>query len=201
VGEDGSLKRSIISANTSVLQVGDSVHAFDLRRDRATGRQACEFPFGLSFSPNSDIVVLLTNGFLTVINASTGDENYKVPCANIQDFAFSPDSTEIAVVSEDRTLRRLRMKDGSEIARVEAHEIAARGVAYSPDGRTLGTVGMDGYIRCWRVEVMEATIVLPLGTPLQQLRFSPNGRAAAILDAKGRVFLLTSDGVRLTSAQ
>lgn len=157
---------------------------WDLRRDRATGRQACEFPYGLSFSPNSDIVVLLTNGFLTVINASTGDENYKVPCANIQDFAFSPDSTEIAVVSEDRTLRRLRMKDGSEIASVEAHEIAARGVAYSSDGRTLGTVGMDGYFRCWRVEVMEATMALPLGTPLLQLRFSPTAVPQQLLTPK-----------------
>ena len=166
---------------------------WDLRRKNVTKRQDCEFPYELIFSPDCETLALVADGFLTLFNAATGEENSKVRCPDFQDLAFSPDSTEIAIVSEDRTLQRWRIDDGSEISTVEAHEIAARGVAYSPDGRTIGTVGNDGYFRCWRVDVMEATMELPLGTPLQSIRFSPNSRAAAIIDTTGRGFLLTSE--------
>ncbi len=169
---------------------------WDLGHDRPTGRHPCGYPYALGFSPDSEIVAIMDSSLLTLINASNGKLIYNLRGKDFRDFAFSPDGSEIAIVSEDRKLRRLSIKNCTDIASVEAHEVAARGVAYTPDGLTIGTVGTDGYFRCWRVAVMEPTMELPLGTPLMQLKFSPDGQTAAIQDREGRVFLLSTEAGR-----
>ena len=61
-----------------------------------------------------------------------------------------------------------------------------------PDGRTLGSVGMDRVFRCWRRDVMQMTMEVPFPAQLDSLEFSPDGTKAAIVDGNGRAFLLTT---------
>ena len=86
----------------------------------------------------------------------------------------------------------LANRDGAELHCIQAHGVSAKGVAWTMEGRTLGTVGMDGLFGCWRRDVMQMTMEVPFSTQLLSLEFSPDGRKAATLDGQGRAFLLTA---------
>ena len=79
--------------------------------------------------------------------------------------------------------------------------MAARDVAYTSDGKTIGTVGADGLFRCWRRDVMEMTMELSLENPLSQIKFSPDGSVALIQDTQHRLFLLTAESPASSSSE
>ncbi|MBD2342546.1 WD40 domain-containing protein [Anabaena subtropica] len=69
--------------------------------------------------------------------------------ASVMAVDVSPDSSLIASVSMDRTIK-LWQRDGKEIATLKGHKGAVRSVKFSPDGQMLASASEDGTIKLWK---------------------------------------------------
>ncbi len=67
----------------------------------------------------------------------------------IYNCCFSPDSSRLASVSEDRTARVWDAASGKLLATCRGHTSKITGVAFSPDGSRLVTASFDGTVRQW----------------------------------------------------
>ena len=112
--------------------------------------------------------------------------------------AFSPDGTELASTSADRTVRLWDTATGKQIGQpLIGHTDAALGVAFSPDGTKLASASADGTVRLW-----DTATGAPLGQPLighayrvWGVAFSPDGTkfASAGADTTVRLWPLRLD--------
>ncbi len=67
-------------------------------------------------------------------------------------YTFSPDSSRLATVSEDRTARVWDAATGALLATCRGHASKVLGVAFSPDGSRLVTASADTTVRQWDAE-------------------------------------------------
>jgi WD40 repeat protein len=95
----------------------------------------------------------------------------------MRDVAFSPDGHLLAAISFTATLYLWNMPSGAEVFHKQAQTGEGTAVAFSPDGTTIATAGLDG-----------ATVWSTSGTKLQTMSgggrvesvaFSPDGRTLA----------------------
>jgi len=165
---------------------------WDLDQQKEVSRHPCRVSRSIDFAPDGRMVAYTNANGVVLFEPQSGSILRLLAVAGLTGIAFSPDSQELATVSDDRMLRIWRIEDGSELHCIQAHGVSAKDVAYTPDGRTLGTVGLDGLFRCWRRGRMQMTMEVPFSSQLNWLEFSPDGTKAAITDAQGRAFLLTA---------
>ena len=100
--------------------------------------------------------------------------------------------------SADRTLRMWNVRSDrfgvlvTYHLQIAAHDGSVNQVAVSPDGRLLGSVSEDGYLKTWRPDggLMDRVRVSP--RPVFALAFSPDGRTIATGDDEGRIKLWNS---------
>lgn len=147
---------------------------------------------GFVFSPDSRLLAASAPESVMMMDPALGQKLYDIHIPNLNSVAFSPDNLEMALVTGDRELVVCRTVDGSPIHSTLAHGIAARGVAYSPDGFTIATVGEDGYFRCWRRSIMEMTLELKFPAALKDVGFTPDSRTAVIVDSDKKLYSLQS---------
>jgi WD40 repeat protein len=101
---------------------------------------------------------------------------------SVQGVAFSPDSNNLASVSDETAgrLKLWRVADGSLIYSVEAHEGGASSVAFSPDGKIIATGGQDGAVRLWNAADGAPVRDLLGSVPdVTSVAFSPDGLTLA----------------------
>lgn len=174
---------------------------WDTHRKEEIGRHPCSYVFELEFSPDSRILVYRTGESVVIVESRSGRILRTLDDRAVRGLAFSPDSQELATVSDDRMLKIWRVSDGMLLYSRQAHGVAARDVAFTSDGKTIGTVGADGLFRCWRRDVMEMTMELSLENPLSQFKFSPDGSVALIQDTQLRLFLLSAESPASSSSE
>jgi WD40 repeat protein len=106
-------------------------------------------------------------------------------------FAWSPDSTRLAGVLPTPSgmgspLRIWEAATGKELLTCQGHLAAASGLAWSPDGRRLASMGGDGLVRIW--DTLDGMELLALPRPSRlgsSLAWSPDGKQLACGGSNG----------------
>ncbi len=101
------------------------------------------------------------------------------------EMALSPDGRFLAIGSTDREIRLWDLEKGTKIHSLRGHVAGIRGLAFSPDGRTLATCG-DQRLKLWNVETGSELMVLAhsvveIGDPL----FSADGKSLVTKSGDG----------------
>jgi WD40 repeat protein len=93
----------------------------------------------------------------------------------ITSVAISPDSSMLAVASEDNRVRLWRISDGTLQFMVQGHQQQVRSVAFSPNGAALASGSDDRTIKLWRTSDYTLLTTLEGHTGgLNCLAFSPD---------------------------
>ena len=111
---------------------------WDLDHRKEVSRHPCRVSYSIDFSPNGRTVAYTNADGVVLFEPLSGQILQSLSVAAVTGIAFSPDSQELATVSDDRMLRIWRIEDGAELHSIQAHGVSAKDVAYTPDGRTLG---------------------------------------------------------------
>ncbi len=63
--------------------------------------------------------------------------------------AWSPDGSQLASASDDKTVRIWDARTGQEVSQLQGHSDRVRSVAWSPDGSQLASASDDKTVRIW----------------------------------------------------
>ncbi len=97
------------------------------------------------------------------------------PSADAVWFAFSSNSSQLAIADHLGMIRLWDLDRRAEIERFSAHVGAINGLQWLPDGRLFSS-GADGATRLWKVRNSGVTQLKGYPASLRTLAFSPNGR-------------------------
>jgi WD40 repeat protein/serine/threonine protein kinase len=122
-----------------------------------------------------------------------------------RDVAFSPDGRTLASAGhgpvtggDDPLTPEIALWDAATGKRRVTvgpmkHDGSAMGVAFSPDGRLLASVGCDGFVRLWDPEIGHERARISLGPPRRDIRrvaFTPDGRHVVTANGNGTAYVL-----------
>ncbi len=149
---------------------------------------------GVALSRDGTRIVGGVHGGVKVWNAATGEEVValqgrhadQVICA-----AFSPDGTQIATGSGDKTVKLWDAKTGKETYTLEGHAGRVKSLAFSPDGKLIASCASDG-VRVWDARTGRERFALTAGRlGLQTVAFSPVGNRIAAGSFDTNIYLWT----------
>jgi WD40 repeat protein len=114
----------------------------------------------------------------------------------IWDLTFSPDSARLAAGGMELhrpapgRVQVWEVPSWKSLVTFDTHTQAVKRVAFSPDGRTLATGGMDGTLRLWEVAAgKERRRFQGHEGVIAGLAFAPDGRSLAAASADAPVFV------------
>lgn len=130
-------------------------------------------------------------GDIAVYDASSWSKahSFKPGSSRITDLGFSPDSSLLAVASQDKSIRILK-RSGEAV-----HKFDSAGwgmsVSFSPDGARLAGAFADGILRVWNAASGAQTWSMPVGAKKAlHVRWHPKANRIAITDASGWVAMV-----------
>jgi WD40 repeat protein len=174
----------------------DAIEIWDLRTGEPIGKHATghsDRVRDIVFSPNGAYVA--TSGGYTVqvwdsTTAAPADEPLQ---ANATALAFSPDSTRIALGSDDGKASLWYAQTGLlEGDPFGGHTKAVTGLAFDPDGTRLIATGSDRTVR--EFDLTRQIVDNPLSPTVNSLAYSPDGTRLAIAsDDAVRIWDTTND--------
>jgi WD40 repeat protein len=75
------------------------------------------------------------------------------PSGGVNDLAFSPDGSRIAIASVDGLVRLFDAETGALELRLRGSGCAVEGVAFSPDGMKLASTSWCDGVRVWALDI------------------------------------------------
>ena len=132
----------------------------------------------IAFSPNGVWLAAPSSNGIWLYNARTGRLKARLGTGFFQSVTFAPDSRSLAGGS-GREIQLWRVSTGKLQASLSGHG-PVRSVAFSPDGRILGSGGGDRRIRLWEVRTGQLKAALDGHTgEIGSLAFSSDGKTLA----------------------
>jgi len=130
--------------------------------------------FPLAVSPDGSMLAVGNARELKVLSVESGRELTSVRVHGfIEEIAFAPDGAQLAVALVDASVSLVGVPSGEEQGVLLGHWGQVRSVAYSPDGRRIGTAG-DG-VKLWERESESHVIVLGTFSSEPSFVLSPAG--------------------------
>jgi chromosome transmission fidelity protein 4 len=159
--------------------------------------------YAVAVSPDGLHIAAGGEGSVAVLfNVEDGGADYECNLTKttlpIRDLSFSPDSSWLAVASDEDLVKVVNIKDVNEIKTFQGHEGGVKCVAFDPKGEYLASSGTDRSVRLWYLdsgleikklsgayEKVPATAVSD-GNPVNlcQLAWAPNGEFLAVAGSK-----------------
>ncbi len=151
----------------------------------------------VAFSPDSTLLAAGLGSDVLLADATDGRAVRVLSghADSIWGVAFSPDGTQLATASGDRTTRIWDLITGTTRATLEGHAGVVWGVAFSPDGTQLATASGDRTTRIWDLATGTVHATLEGHTSaVEGVAFSPDGTqlATASGDSTVRIWDLTT---------
>jgi WD40 repeat protein len=166
---------------------------WNTEHDRLSWKQTAvqDKPRLLKLSPKGMFVTYvkeLEERCVTLVDAGTGTERSLEYFKDKEVLAvcFSPDDRYLAVALSNNTIVCYGTSDGTVAWSMKVPGSPVRDLAWSKDGRTVASVGLDGYLRTFDANLrsMTSEVLLPLKSPIA-LRLSPDESWLYILDRDG----------------
>jgi WD40 repeat protein len=136
-----------------------------------------------------ETVAALADPVLQLWDATTGRERRTILMKKdeVSSLVLSPDGAALAAVAADRTAFVIRVWDvagGAQRTQMR-HSASVLAMKFTPDGKRLGSVGLDAEFHLW--DVATGKEVRKFHGPFLQLAFSPDGGRIASTDRQSVV--------------
>ena len=134
---------------------GESILGFEFSNFRyLDGRMISQY----AFSPDKTWVGIVANPWndpstLEIINTSTGnaEKSFSFEKDKLVSLAFSSDSKLVAVGQNNGHIVLINLTDMKIITILEGHKSAVTSLAFSQDGRSIVSIGLDGILKIWAI--------------------------------------------------
>ena len=95
----------------------------------------------------------------------------------------------LATASVDATVKLWSVATGEELATLAGHLQDVHAVAFSPDGRTLASIGAQRDVKLWHLPTRRAVASFAVPGAYEHLAFSPDGARLAVNTSQGSIVL------------
>ena len=150
--------------------------------------------FSVVFSPDGNRLAIGTlYADAQLWNANTGELIYMLNTGTVQSLAFRPDGKgkQLATVFSSE-VRLWNTDTGKRLWTFEG-DTKIRSVAFSPDGKQLATVSIDGTVQLWNVNTGKRLWTFEGNTRIRSVAFSPDGNRLATGSMDGTAWLLNAN--------
>ncbi|MBD2611365.1 MAG: hypothetical protein FWK04_26905 [Nostoc sp. GBBB01] len=150
--------------------------------------------------PNPKIQRLVNDALQQAVYGADEYNHFSGHTAAVLAVDVSPDSSLIASVSIDQTIKLWR-RDGTQVATLKGHKGAVRAIDFSSDGQMLASGGEDGTIKLWKPDGTLIKSFKAHTGSIWGLAFSPDGQFLASGSWDKTVKLWKPDGTLLNIFQ
>ncbi|MGQ4646075.1 nSTAND1 domain-containing NTPase [Lyngbya aestuarii] len=162
-----------------------------------------------SFSADGKLVAFAVNNTVRIYNLSAYGESaltnfneIKLPSGTVQSIIFSQDGKELATQDENGTVRLwdVDVPQPNESNQYQFLQDGIQNISFSPDRKTVATVGNDGTtIRVFDPSGKQLSEFPATSSKVTGISFSPNGKIIATGSDNGTVSLFRQNGKELGS--